>query len=120
MTMTASVEAVRQNLSLVLDGGLVTPEVFHNSMRSWGATLRNEVLVWRSGIGVTRSGALVYAAGPGLSIESLADVLKHAGAVRGPQEIVAAIGDDRRPAEVAAHDGGRLTAVPVDDYGPPR
>src|SRR5207244_6760654 len=48
----------------------------------WGATLRNEVLVWRSGIGVTRSGALVYAAGPGLSVESLANVLKHAGAVR--------------------------------------
>jgi hypothetical protein len=81
-TMTASVYAVRQNLSLILDGGLVTPEVFHNSMRSWGATLRNEVLVWRSGIGVTRSGALIYAAGPGLSIESLADILKHAGAIR--------------------------------------
>jgi hypothetical protein len=82
VTMSASVSAVRQNLSLILDGGLVTPEVFHNSMRSWGATLRNEVLVWRSGIGVTPKGALVYAAGPGLSIESLADVLKHAGAVR--------------------------------------
>jgi hypothetical protein len=82
VTMTASVYAVRQNLSLILDGGLVTPEVFHNSMRSWGATLRNEVLVWRSGIGVTRNGALVYAAGPGLSIQSLADILKHAGAVR--------------------------------------
>jgi hypothetical protein len=82
VTMTASVYAVRQNLSLILDGGLVTPEVFHNSMRSWGATLRNEVLVWRSGIGVTRSGALIYAAGPGLSIESLADILKHAGAIR--------------------------------------
>jgi hypothetical protein len=82
VTMTASVAAVRQNLSLILDGGLVTPEVFHNSMRSWGATLRNEVLVWRSGIGVTANGALVYAAGPGLSIQSLADILKHAGAVR--------------------------------------
>jgi hypothetical protein len=82
VTMTAQVYAVRQNLSLILDGGLVTPEVFHDSHRSWGATLRNEVLVWRSGIGVTRSGALVYAAGPGLSIQSLADVLRHAGAVR--------------------------------------
>jgi hypothetical protein len=82
VTMSASVSAVRQNLSLILDGGLVTPEVFHNSMRSWGATLRNEVLVWRSGIGVTPNGALVYAAGPGVSIESLAEILKHAGAVR--------------------------------------
>jgi hypothetical protein len=80
--MTSSVYAVRQNLSLILDGGLVTPEVFHNSMRSWGATISNQVLVWRSGIGVTRNGALIYACGPGLSIESLANILKVAGSVR--------------------------------------
>jgi hypothetical protein len=42
----------------------------------------NQVLVWRSGIGVTASGALVYAAGPGLSIVSLATLLQHAGAIR--------------------------------------
>ena len=82
VTMTARVYAVRQNLSLIIDGGLITPEVYHDSQRSWGATIRNEVLVWRSGIGVTRNGALVYAAGPGLSVQSLADVLRHAGAVR--------------------------------------
>lgn len=82
VTMTSSVYAVRQNLSLILDGGLVTPEVFQNSMRSWGATIKNQVLVWRSGMGVTRNGALLYAGGPGLSIESLANILKAAGAVR--------------------------------------
>jgi len=81
-TMSASVYAVRQNLSLILDGGLVTPEVSQNSTRAWGATIRNEVLVWRSGIGVTRNGALIYACGPGLSVASLADIFRHAGAVR--------------------------------------
>lgn len=82
VTMSATVAAVRQNLSLIVDGGQITPGVYQDSLRAWGATVRNQVLVWRSGIGVTASGALVYAAGPGLSIASLATLLQHAGAVR--------------------------------------
>ena len=42
----------------------------------------NRVLVWRSGVGVRRDGAVVYAAGNGLSVASLAAVLADAGAVR--------------------------------------
>jgi len=38
--------------------------------------------VWRSGVGVTRDGALVYVGGPGLNITSLADLLVRAGAIR--------------------------------------
>jgi hypothetical protein len=38
--------------------------------------------VWRSGIGVTSDGALLYVAGPGLSVQTLANVLARAGAVR--------------------------------------
>ncbi|HWD08746.1 MAG TPA: hypothetical protein VHA57_06590 [Actinomycetota bacterium] len=82
VTMSPDVAAVRQNLSLIVDGGAVTPGVNSSSVRTWGATVRNAVLVWRSGIGVTASGALVYAAGPGLSVQSLAQLLIHAGAVR--------------------------------------
>jgi hypothetical protein len=82
VTMSPDVLAVRQNLSLIVDGGAIPPLVYTNSTRTWGATVRNAVLVWRSGIGVTASGALVYAAGPGLSVPSLATLLVHAGAVR--------------------------------------
>jgi hypothetical protein len=82
VTMTATVASVRQNLSLIIDGGQITQGVYQNSSRSWGSTVGNQVLVWRSGIGVTASGALVYAAGPGLSIVSLATLLQHAGAIR--------------------------------------
>ena len=39
--------------------------------------------MWRSGIGVTRDGALVYVGGPSLAITSLANLLVDAGAVRG-------------------------------------
>ena len=77
-----TVLAVRQNLSLVVDGGSPVPGLAQDSVATWGATLGNQVLVWRSGIGVTSSGALVYAAGPGLSVSSLAGILARAGAVR--------------------------------------
>ncbi len=38
--------------------------------------------VWRSGVGVTADGALVYAGGPAMSIIALARTLQAAGAVR--------------------------------------
>ena len=38
--------------------------------------------MWRSGLGVTADGAVVYVAGPGLSALSLANLLVRAGAVR--------------------------------------
>lgn len=40
---------------------------------------------WRSGLGITADGALVYAAGPALDPLQLAELLVHAGAVRGMQ-----------------------------------
>jgi hypothetical protein len=44
--------------------------------------LGNQIYVWRSGLGVTADGALVYVGGPGLNITDLADLLVRAGAVR--------------------------------------
>jgi hypothetical protein len=41
------------------------------------------VYVWRSGLGVTADGALIYVGGPGLNITDLANLLVRAGAVRG-------------------------------------
>ena len=49
---------------------------------AFGATLGNNVYVWRSGVGVTADGALVYAGGPAMSIIALARTLQAAGAVR--------------------------------------
>jgi len=81
-TMGPDVAAVRQNLQLIVDHGKVTPGVNTNDFAMWGATLGNQVLVWRSGVGVTADGALVYVGGPGLSVQSLANLLVRAGAVR--------------------------------------
>lgn len=80
--MSPDVVGVRQNLQLLVDGGSPVAGLADASTSAWGATLGNKVFVWRSGVGVTADGALVYAAGPGLSVPTLADVLARAGAVR--------------------------------------
>jgi Phosphodiester glycosidase len=82
LAMTPKVAAVRQNLSMLVNHGRPAQGLGTDSFLKWGATLGNAVLVWRSGVGVTRDGALVYAAGPGLSVQSLASLLARAGAVR--------------------------------------
>ena len=82
VTMSPSVVAVRQNLSLLVDNGAPVPGLNANDTTVWGATLGNQVYVWRSGIGVTADGALVYVGGPGLNITTLANLLVRAGAVR--------------------------------------
>ncbi len=82
VTMTPTTVAVRQNLTLLVDDGRPVPGLDANDTTRWGDTLGNSVHVWRSGLGVTADGALVYAAGSGLSIVDLADVLVRAGAVR--------------------------------------
>jgi hypothetical protein len=77
-----AVAAVRQNLDLLVDGGRVVPGLADNSKGRWGRTLGNKLYVWRSGIGQTASGALVYVAGNRLSASSLAELLRRAGSVR--------------------------------------
>ena len=82
VTMTPDVKAVRQNLWLLVNHGQLTPRLTADPSAAWGATVGGNVLVWRSGVGVTKDGALVYVDGPGLSATSLANLLLHAGAVR--------------------------------------
>jgi hypothetical protein len=71
--------AVRQNLTLLVDGGRVTPEV---DGASWGATLGGGTFVWRSAVGIREDGALVFVVGPSMSAKTLANIAHDAGAVR--------------------------------------
>jgi uncharacterized protein YigE (DUF2233 family) len=82
VTMTPQVVSVRQNLDLLVEGGQAVPGLNANDTTQWGATLGNAVYVWRSGLGITADGALVYVGGPGLNITDLANLLVRAGAVR--------------------------------------
>jgi hypothetical protein len=80
--LTPDVVSVRQNLDLLVDHGRPVPGLNANDTTQWGFTLGNAVYVWRSGVGITADGALVYAGGPGLNITTLAEILARAGAVR--------------------------------------
>lgn len=76
----ADVSFARQNLPLIVEEGKPGPNIANNA--EWGATVENEVLVWRSAIGVDRRGNLIYAAGEDQTVSSLAHVLIQAGAIR--------------------------------------
>jgi hypothetical protein len=80
VTFGPNVESVRQNLPLLVDHG--APAANAAVVGYWGAVLGGSILTWRSGIGVTAGGDLVYAGGPALSPALLADLLVAAGAVR--------------------------------------
>ncbi|HXJ64877.1 MAG TPA: phosphodiester glycosidase family protein [Actinomycetota bacterium] len=80
--MGPNVESVRQNLSLIVDGGKPVPNLSADNSNLWGATYGNTVLAWRSAVGVTRDGALLFGASDGLSSISLANIMIRAGAVR--------------------------------------
>ncbi len=77
-----TVVAVRENLRLLVDNGQITASSADGSSRTWGYTIKNAYYVWRSGIGVTDTGDIVFAMGSTLSVQTLADVLRRAGAVR--------------------------------------
>lgn len=83
VAMTPNVVSVRQNLDLIVNNAKPVPGLLANDNSRWGATLGGGFFVWRSGIGVTKNGALVYVGGPSLAITSLANLLVDAGAVRG-------------------------------------
>ena len=70
--MTPNVVGVRQNLVPLVAGGRPTPQAASSDWQAWGATCGAVSCAssvpgiesqWRSGLGVTADGALVYAAG---------------------------------------------------------
>jgi len=70
----------RQDLPLIVNHGQVNPNLSNGP--EWGATLGNQIFVWRSGVGIDHHGNLIYAAAPDQTVASLAQILQHAGAVR--------------------------------------
>jgi len=81
VAMTPQVVAVRQNLTLLVDHGRPVAGLNPADVASWGASLNQVVNTWRSGLGVTADGALVYVVGQ-FNVVDLAAALVRAGAVR--------------------------------------
>jgi len=84
-TMSSSIAGVRQNLKLLVDHGKVSASASSDVMTNWGATLGGGYYVWRSGIGITRDGRVVYVYGSALNAQDLGLLLQRAGAVEGMQ-----------------------------------
>ncbi|MGB8648519.1 MAG: phosphodiester glycosidase family protein [Anaerolineae bacterium] len=73
--------ALRQNCPLLVDDGVINPQVQIENPQLWGYTVKNLDTTWRSGLGLTADGRyLIYAAGPSLTVQALATALQHAGA----------------------------------------
>lgn len=93
VSFTRQVVGVRQNLVLLVADGQPTAAA-RGPWRSWGATCGVNSCAasvpgidhqWRSGLGITADGALVYVAGPRLDPLQLAQLLVQAGSVRAMQ-----------------------------------
>jgi len=81
LRMTPDVAGVRQNLKLLVDHGKIPATVDQNVQSKWGATLGGGYYVWRSGLGITRDGRIIFVYGPALNVRELASLLHRAGAV---------------------------------------
>ena len=77
--------AVRQNGPLLLENSQIVTSSTAWNMQTWGLTTTNSMYTWRSGIGVTKNGNLIFAVGPSLVPETLAQALLMAGAVNAMQ-----------------------------------
>jgi hypothetical protein len=75
--------AWRQNASLLINKGTINPLTQDGA--AWGGTILNSVYTWRSGIGITDHGTLIYAAGSSLTALTLGEALHAAGTVMAMQ-----------------------------------
>ena len=73
----------RQSLPPIVWNNQLNPALKNRSL--WGATLGNAVRVWRTGAGIDSNGNLIYAAANGQTVDSLARLLQHAGAIKAMQ-----------------------------------
>ena len=73
----------RQNCLPLIENGSISPELGKLSL--WGLSVSDEAVIYRSGLGQTRDGKLIYVAGNALSALTLAQVLYDAGAYNAMQ-----------------------------------
>lgn len=76
--------ALRQNGPYLIKNSQITQFV-ENDLDTWGRTTTNSIYTWRSGLGITKNGNVIYAVGPSLIPKTLALALKEAGAVNAIQ-----------------------------------
>lgn len=77
--------AYRQNARLIIDDGMITPEVYSNDIEDWGGTINSEIVTWRSAVAINDDKTILYYfAGPSLSMPALA----RAGVTAGVEQMM--------------------------------
>lgn len=76
----SGIAAIRQNGPLLISHGKITTYT-DNSTDTWGRTTTNSMYTWRSGIGITKEGNILYAVGNSLVPKTLAQALYAGGAI---------------------------------------
>ncbi len=71
---------VRQNCPMLIENGIIETQNEANR-KLWGRTITSSIYTWRSGIGITAKGNLIFAVGNSLVPSTLAAALASAGAV---------------------------------------
>jgi hypothetical protein len=115
----ADIAAVRQNLELIIDHGQPVAGLDINAGGRWGTASNQLQYTWRSGVGTDAQGNLIYVAGAGMTLSTLAQALSQAGAVTAMQlDIHNQMVDMFSYAHSSAD---QLTSTPLlpDMYGPP-
>lgn len=83
VSMRPDVAAVRQNLHLIVTSGRPVPGLASNNQGLYGTGKNQFQYTWRSGIGTNAQGDLVYVAGKGLTLSTLAHAMAQAHIVTG-------------------------------------
>ena len=78
----SNVAWARQSLAPIVWHGVLNPELNTNpDSPQWGYTVGNAVRVWRTGVGIDKQGNLIYVVANDQTVVSLAQILRHAGAI---------------------------------------
>ncbi len=81
--MGPDVVAVRQNLVLIVANGHPVDGLDANAFGRFGSSSSQYEYAWRSGIGTDPNGDLIYVAGAGLTLVTLADAMARSGITTG-------------------------------------
>lgn len=84
ITTDESLVAWRQNAHLVVENGTITDVAARNSLYDWSGSIDNEVVTWRSGLGISADGrTLYYFAGSSLNMPALGAAMTAVGVEQG-------------------------------------
>lgn len=75
--MSPNLISFRQNGPILIDQGLVNQD----ASLTWGRSVSGGTRIWRSGVGLTANGDLIYAIGDSLDAQTLGTAMFQAGAV---------------------------------------